>query len=495
MNRTLRLLLAFTILMGAGLQPLKARAQSTAFAYQGRLNVTGVPASGNYDFRFRLAADALAVSYVASDFVTNGVSVVNGLFATTIDFGSGAFNAANRWLEIGVRTNGTLPYTTLAPLQSITPYPYALYAANAGTAASISGTLPPTGLAGPYAGPLFLTNGANQLAGNGANLTALNASNLTSGIVPLGRLSGISSNQLDPGTWRFLMTLAITSASSNATTGISGMTLIPTSSFTMGDGIDNESDATPFVTSVSAFYIDTNLVTLSQWQLIYAFATGTTQGYSFVNSGLGKALTHPVQSVDWYDAVKWCNARSQLAGKTPVYYTDAAFTQVYKTGETNPYVKWNARGYRLPTEAEWELAARGGLAGQRFPWGNTISGSQANYLGATGSNPYDLGPTGYNPAFVVGGEPFTSVVGTFAANGYGIYDMAGNVWQWCWDWYGTPYAGNLDPRGPANGTTRIRRGGSWGNYAVSCRLVTRGNGAPSLNSNNSGFRCVLPPGP
>ena len=79
--------------------------------------------------------------------------------------------------------------------------------------------------------------------------------------------------------------------------------------------------------------------------------------------------------------VKWSNARSQQAGLTPVYYTDAGLTQVYTNGEmcTTVYVNWAANGYRLPTEAEWEKAARGGLSGQRFPWGNTISESQANY--------------------------------------------------------------------------------------------------------------------
>src|ERR1017187_1999620 len=162
----------------------------------------------------------------------------------------------------------------------------------------------------------------------------------------------------------------------------SGMALIPAGAFTMGDNLDGLSDATPTVSvTVSAFYMDVNLVSYSQWQTVYNWATN--HGFGFVNAGSGKAANHPVQTVDWYDTVKWCNARSQQAGKTPVYYTDAGLTQVYTNGEVTPYVYWTANGYRLPTEAEWEKAARGGLSGQRFPWGNTISESQANYEGDT----------------------------------------------------------------------------------------------------------------
>jgi formylglycine-generating enzyme len=234
--------------------------------------------------------------------------------------------------------------------------------------------------------------------------------------------------------------------------------------------------------------MDTNLVSYSQWQTVYNWAA--TNGYGFDNAGAGKAANNPVQTVDWYDCVKWSNARSQQAGLTAVYYTDAGLTQVYTNGEVTPYVNWGASGYRLPTEAEWEKAARGGLSGQRFPWGDTISESQANYVGDTfGSDvngvagySYDLGPNGYNALFDTGGEPYTSPVGYFAANGYGLYDMAGNVEEWCWHWYGTPYGQptTTNPTGPASGSFRVLRGGSWIDVAYYARCAYRNDvGYPS----------------
>jgi len=197
--------------------------------------------------------------------------------------------------------------------------------------------------------------------------------------------------------------------------GVARGALIPAGTFTMGDNLDNETDAVPAVAvNVSGFYMDVNLVTYSQWQSVFNWAINN--GYSFTQAGLGKAADHPVQTVGWYDTVKWCNARSQLAGLAPVYFTDMQLTQVYTTGQIEPYVNWTNTGYRLPTEAEWEKAARGGVNGQRFPWGNTLSQSQANYRSFT-NQVYDLGPFGFNAAFTNGVQPFTSPVGSFAANG------------------------------------------------------------------------------
>jgi len=272
-----------------------------------------------------------------------------------------------------------------------------------------------------------------------------------------------------------------------------GMALIPAGAFTLGDTLDGVTDAVPTNVTGSAFYMDTNEVQFSLWQSVHAYATN--QGYGFDNAGAGKGPNHPVQSVNWYDCVKWSNARSQQAGLTPVYYTDAGLTQVYTNGQLlNPHVKWAANGYRLPTEAEWEKSARGGLSGQRFPWGLTISESQANYDGCIScfGFTYDLGPNGSNAIGLIGGLPYTSPGGAFLANGYGLYDMAGNVVEWCWDWYGTPYGQptSTNPTGPATGSVRVLRGGDWFDFAYFARCASRQVYNPLNAVNFVGFRCV-----
>jgi formylglycine-generating enzyme required for sulfatase activity len=269
-----------------------------------------------------------------------------------------------------------------------------------------------------------------------------------------------------------------------------GFALIPSGSFTMGDALDGLSNAPAHTVAVSAFYMAKNLVTKADWDTVRTWAT--SNGYTDLAAGSGKASTHPVQTISWYQMVKYCNARSQKEGLTPVYYTNDAQTTVYKTGSvnvTNAQVKWTANGYRLPTEAEWEKAARGGLSGKRFPWGDTISQSQANYYGGTASYSYDLGPNGDHPTYVTGGTPYTSPVGSFAANGYGLNDMAGNVWQWCWDWYGTYDTGSpTDPRGASSGSARVIRGGGWSNIAYYCRVAYRIYDYPSYTDYDVGFR-------
>jgi formylglycine-generating enzyme required for sulfatase activity len=279
-----------------------------------------------------------------------------------------------------------------------------------------------------------------------------------------------------------------------------GMVLIPAGSFTMGAttnmGHESYSAETPqHSVYVSAFYMDRYEVTKSLWDSVYQWATNHGYAFDYSNSGYGKATNHPVLMVTWYDAVKWCNARSEKEGKTPAYYTNVTQTVVYRAGQVkldSTWVKWNL-GYRLPTEAEWEKAARGGVSGQRFHWGDTITHSQANYYSSSGYS-YDTSPTRNNhPTFYTNGTPYTSPVGYFASNGYGLYDMAGNAWEWCWDWYANySTTSQIDPRGPGSGLDRVFRGSSWDGYAIGCRSAYRNNILPTYRDYRIGFRSILP---
>jgi formylglycine-generating enzyme required for sulfatase activity len=278
------------------------------------------------------------------------------------------------------------------------------------------------------------------------------------------------------------------------------MVLMPAGEFTMGDAFDPEggTDELPVHTvNVSAFYMDATEVTKARWDEVYTWAT--SQGYSFDNAGAGKATNHPVHTVNWYDCVKWANARSQFKGFTPCYTN--ADGSVYTNGAFSGGCNWSADGYRLPTEAEWEKAARGGAGGRRFPWedDNTIRHARANYY-ASSSYSYDRSTGGYHPDYGSGGTPYTSPVGSFAPNGYGLYDMAGNLYEWCWDWYSSDSVnppnfysvsdGATDPRGPASGSRRVFRGGNWYNVAHFCRVAYRYDYSPGYENYSLGFRLV-----
>lgn len=281
-----------------------------------------------------------------------------------------------------------------------------------------------------------------------------------------------------------------------------GMALVPDGSFIMGDPF-SESDLAErplHRVYVSAFFMDRFEVTKALWDDVYQWALAN--GYQFDHSGSGKGPTHPVHTISWHDAVKWCNARSQKEGLTPCYTVGG---QVYTSGVHDPDCDWKADGYRLPTEAEWEKAARGGAVGRRFPWRNTdsISHERANYYSwwtANGDpNPrfvFDHSATeGFHPFYRFGQPPYTSHVGSFDANDYELYDMAGNVAEWCWDWYAEiTYAATPrhNPRGPASGDYRVFRGGGWNNPAIFCRAADRGYAydPTSAADSNRGFRTV-----
>ena len=272
----------------------------------------------------------------------------------------------------------------------------------------------------------------------------------------------------------------------------SGMVTIVAGTFTMGEE-DGTYDRTPTrEVTLAQFYIETHEVSKDTWDTTYTWAT--SNGYDFDNAGSAADSTHPVCQLNWYDIVKWCNARSEQDGLTPVYYTDQFLNTVYRTGQEDlkpTYVDWDADGYRLPTEAEWEMAARGGLSDKTYPWGDTIETSYANYDDS--GDPFDSAlvprttPTGYYN----GGQTPT---GDDQANGFGLYDVAGNVSEWVWDnyqldWYRDEDALTTDPRGPETGTSRVIRGGSWGSNSTMLGCAQRDFGKPD-SASYSGFRCV-----
>lgn len=271
-----------------------------------------------------------------------------------------------------------------------------------------------------------------------------------------------------------------------------GFSLIPMRSFAMGDGHgDGFSDEVPVhEVFMSAFYMGTREVTKAQWDEIRLWAEQSGLGYEDLPAGSGKGADHPVQNVSWFDVVKWLNAWSEKDGLAPVYTVDGL---VMRTGTDVPEINYAAAGYRLPSEAEWEIAARGGVAGKRFPWGDRISHAEANYF-ASDSYSYDESPTnGYHPNFGGGSEPYTAPVGSFAANGYGLFDTVGNVWEWCNDWYDSSYYDSSpagDPTGPASGSERVSRGGGWTSTALYARTSVREAYAPNSRHHFMGFRAA-----
>ena len=273
----------------------------------------------------------------------------------------------------------------------------------------------------------------------------------------------------------------------------SGFVRIPAGTYARGDNLNEteswmERSRPVHEVYVSEFFLAKTPVTYREWEEVRAWAV--SNGYSFDNLGQRGSDAafeglpsspendlHPVVRINWYDMVKWCNARSEMEGLDPVYYT-GAMTSVYRSGRediSNEQVDWTANGYRLPTLAESEKAARGGLEGKRWPWGSEpIDGTRANYRDRSDTNG-------------------TTRVGIYPPNDYVLYDMAGNVWERCWDWfdanwYGEAGASAPDPRGPDSGIYRAARGGSWNFQPEYCRSAYYGGSEPETRGNSWGFR-------
>ena len=243
-----------------------------------------------------------------------------------------------------------------------------------------------------------------------------------------------------------------------------GMNLIPEGTFEMA--------GPAHLVSVSEFAIDVHEVTKELWDTVRRWSLD--HGYLDLPTGESFGSGHPVHTVNWFDCVKWCNARSEMEGLRPAYHVDAAATLVYRSGRLAPHVDWKA-GYRLPTEAEWEKAARGGSKGHRFPWSDSekITPDRANYDESEKSG--------------------SVKVGSYPPNDYGLYDMAGNHFEWCWDRFGEYTSdAQTDPRGPDIGVHRVFRGGSWYDNAKNCEIAHRRAFTPDTVYNRVGFRSALP---
>ena len=269
-----------------------------------------------------------------------------------------------------------------------------------------------------------------------------------------------------------------------------GFAYIPGGDLLMGNSTDPNdglsSELPVHRVYVSGFFLQDTEVSKQEWDAVTIWAS--SQGYDiFPAGGSGKDASHPVWEVTWYEALKYCNARSEMEGLTPCYTVGGA---VFRTGSASPDCDWGASGYRLPTEAEWEKAARGGSYRKRFPWGDIINHSRANFYSSRLS--YELPQNQrYHPAYAFNGVPYTAPVGSFPANGYGLHDMTGNLWEWCWDCYSSSYynvSPGADPRGPVSGGARAIRGGSWRNFARECRVSFRYFYYPGIGSNSIGFR-------
>jgi formylglycine-generating enzyme len=220
--------------------------------------------------------------------------------------------------------------------------------------------------------------------------------------------------------------------------------------FMMGSN-DGEIDEKPIHEArVSDFMIGKLEVTQKEWVEIMGS-----------NPSAFKGDTLPVEQVSWYDAVDYCDKRSVKEGLSPCYAIEGR----------NVTCDFAKNGYRLPTEAEWEFVARGGVSSKRFLYSGSDDIDSVAWYTSTTKN------SGTKPE------------GTKAANELGVFDMSGNVWEWCWDFSGAyPGGPQVDPRGPASGWNRVGRGGSWYNGAAYERVAEHNNFVPTSSGNGIGFR-------
>jgi len=248
---------------------------------------------------------------------------------------------------------------------------------------------------------------------------------------------------------------------------------IPAGTFTMGSPT-NESQRGPnsetqhSVTLTKGFFMGSYTVT----QGAYRSLMNTNPSYFNTNHGFTLDLNRPVEQVSWADATNYCALLT---------------TQERNAGRI--FTNWV---YRLPTEAEWEYACRAGTT-TPFYYGTNLTSGLANFNGQYAYYSGQVEPTN-NPTGIFLNRPVA--VGGYPPNPKGVYDMAGNIWEWCQDWYGSfTSTGVTDPQGPASGTQRVFRGGTFNSTGAGCRSANRDKTNPALGANTIGFRIVLAVGP
>jgi formylglycine-generating enzyme required for sulfatase activity len=270
------------------------------------------------------------------------------------------------------------------------------------------------------------------------------------------------------------------------------MVRIAGGTFTMGSPASevsrSSSETQHQVTISKPFYIGKYEVTQKEWYDV--MGTTVRQQRDMRDKSLslyGEGDKYPMYYVSWYEVIEYCNKRSEKEKLTPAYTIDKTRSDGNNSNGSDN-VKWvvtwnrNANGYRLPTEAEWELACRAGTS-TPFYTGNNITTNHANY---DGNYPYNNNAKGEY-------RQKTWEVGSGTPNPWGLYDMSGNVYEWCWDWYGAYSSGTqTDPAGAAGGSYRVIRGGSWLSNAQYVRSAYRNSYTPSDRYYTLGFRLVRP---